>query len=130
MRIYHAIGEFRLYKNQYEKVLEILEKEMQDSPYDLVVTDCTDDSYYVSIVETMSKCTGNCSTKNNADHERMNEIVDYILSTPILRDMYENFLDTESLKFDYFRGTIDRDHVASKAHLIFDRVITSFIDSN
>ena len=58
-------------------------------------------------------------------NSQMNELVNYIASTPLLKEMYANFMETDEQKAAYKEGRLDARHVAAKAHLVFDRTITS-----
>jgi len=117
--------------------MDLLEREMENSPFDLVVTDCTEDSYYVSIINGFGcVCNGNCKTDSDINSDKyqtafdqMNEIVRYIVRTPALHDMYENFLETDEEKERFRRGEFHPHHVAENAHLVFDRTITSLVET-
>lgn len=194
MRIHHAVGELRLDKKNYMRILGLLEAEMKDSNYEMVVTEC-EDYYYISIItghKCQCKADGNNVTGNqllgaianvaarnimedelafnyikeavgeqdmdetavisklsgvfnatihhissiNAEFERakraqaqMMEIVKFIANTPLLLEMYKNFITTDEQKQKLNEGKVDADHVASVAHLVFDRTISSLIDS-
>ena len=67
--------------------------------------------------------------KYQKSHEQMMEIAKYIATTPILKDMYANFLETDEQKAKFEEGKVDADHVAAHACHVLDRTITSLIET-